>query len=81
MITTAQNIGEEAVNMFKEQLNEAHNYMASALLNKTPQQVNQHQNEQVESMPTMDKVKTRNFLLLIETVLVDLMDYLANFVK
>lgn len=57
IITTTQNIREEAVNVFKEYFVETKNYVTSALVNNIPQLISQDQNQQMERMTIIDEVK------------------------
>lgn len=56
-ITTSQNIGEKAVNIFKEQFNkgiEANNY---DMLKCIPQLIEEEENTEMERIPIREEVK------------------------
>uniref|UniRef100_A0A0V0HB06 Putative ovule protein n=1 Tax=Solanum chacoense TaxID=4108 RepID=A0A0V0HB06_SOLCH len=56
-ITSTQNIGEEAVHVFKEQFMENNNPTDFSMLDIIPKLVSDEQNEDMGKLPTEDEVK------------------------
>ncbi|KAH0650564.1 hypothetical protein KY284_030476 [Solanum tuberosum] len=57
IINSAQNIGEEAVNVFREQFKETHEATDYTMIQCIPRIITEEQNHEMERVPTKEEVK------------------------
>ncbi|KAH0692608.1 hypothetical protein KY285_019705 [Solanum tuberosum] len=57
IINSAQNIGEEAVNVFREQFKETHEATDYTMIQCIPRIITEEQNQEMERVPTKEEVK------------------------
>lgn len=63
IISSTQNIGEETINVFRQQFTETNDPTDYAMLENIPKIISREQNEEMERLPTEENVKKKGSLL------------------